>query len=191
MQGISWESRVFPAPQNVCLRAKLPVCFDTRRGLLVLSRQRSKFWRCDISEPMTDADSPILLFDGVCNLCNGLVTFILRNDPRHRFRFASLQSPAGQALLARHGLPTADLDTVVLIEGSRAFIRSTAVLRTARRMGYLWPLAFVFILIPRPLRDLVYKLIGKNRYRMFGRREACMLPTPDIRARFLTQAGDI
>jgi predicted DCC family thiol-disulfide oxidoreductase YuxK len=144
-----------------------------------------------MAESVTEADAPILLFDGVCNLCNGLVAFILRNDPRHRFRFASLQSPAGQELLKRHDLPTADLDSVVLIEGTRAFTRSTAVLRTARRMGFLWPLAFVFILIPRPLRDLVYKLIGKNRYRMFGRREACMLPTPDIRARFLTQVEDI
>ena len=144
-----------------------------------------------MAEAVTEADAPILLFDGVCNLCNGLVALILRNDPQGRFRFASLQSPAGQALLARHGLPTVDLDSVVLIEGTRAFTRSTAALRTARRMGSLWPLAFVFILIPRPLRDLVYKGIGKNRYRMFGRREACMVPTPDIRARFLTQLGDI
>lgn len=144
-----------------------------------------------MAESVVEADAPILLFDGVCNLCNGLVAFILRNDPRRRFRFASLQSPAGQALLARHGLPTADLDSVVLIEGSRAFTRSTAVLRTALRMGYLWPLAFVFILIPRPLRDLGYKWIGKNRYRMFGRREACMLPTPNLKARFLNDVGDI
>ena len=144
-----------------------------------------------MAESVVESDAPILLFDGVCNLCNGLVGFILRNDPRRRFRFASLQSPAGQALLARHGLPTADLDSVVLIEGGRAFTRSTAVLRIARRMGYLWPLAFVFILIPRPLRDLCYKWVGKNRYRMFGRREACMLPTPDLKARFLNDVGDI
>ena len=139
-----------------------------------------------MSETVLTSDAPIVLFDGVCNLCNGAVTFIIRNDPNRRFRFAALQSPVGQALLQRFGLPTETLNTFVLIEGDRAFTKSTAALRSARLLGSLWPLAFVLIVVPRPVRDLCYDLIGKNRYRIFGKREACMLPTPDLKARFLT-----
>lgn len=139
-----------------------------------------------MADTVHTSDAPIVLFDGVCNLCNSAVTFIIQNDPKRRFRFAALQSPVGQALLQRFGLSTETLNTFVLIEGDRAFIKSTAALRSARLLGYLWPVAFVFIVIPRPIRDLCYDLIGKNRYRMFGKREACMLPTPDLKARFLT-----
>lgn len=137
-------------------------------------------------ETATASDTSIVLFDGVCNLCNGAVTFIIRNDPKRRFRFAALQSPVGQTLLQRHRLPTATLNSLVLIEGEHAFTKSTAALRIARRLGYLWPVAFLFILVPRPLRDFCYDLIGKNRYRMFGKREACMIPSTDLNARFLT-----
>ena len=138
--------------------------------------------------PETDLSlsAPIVLFDGVCNLCNSAVLFVIRNDPKRRFRFAALQSPVGQALLTQYGLPTETLDSFVLIEKERAFTKSTAALRAARLLGYLWPLAFVFILVPRPLRDLCYNFIARNRYRMFGKRDACMLPNPDLNARFLS-----
>jgi len=139
-----------------------------------------------MAEATPTSEAPIVLFDGVCNLCNSAVTFIIRNDPKRRFRFAALQSPVGQELLQRFGLPTETLNTFVLIEGDRAFTKSTAALRSARLLGYGWPLAFVFILVPKPIRDLCYDFISKHRYRMFGKREACMLPTPDLKARFLT-----
>ncbi len=139
-----------------------------------------------MSATETSSDPPIVLFDGICNLCNSAVLFVIRNDPKKRFRFAALQSPVGQTLLERHGLPKETLNSFVLIEGEQAFSKSTAALRATRRLGYGWPLAFAFILVPRPLRDFCYDLIARNRYRMFGKREACMLPTPDLNARFLT-----
>ena len=144
-----------------------------------------------MSETEASSIAPIVLFDGVCNLCSSAVMFIIRSDPKQRFRFAALQSPAGQALLARHGLPTAALNTFVLIEGERAFTKSTAALRAARLLGYLWPLAFVFILVPRPLRDFCYDLIGRNRYRMFGKRDSCMMPSADLDARFVSSGEGV
>lgn len=127
----------------------------------------------------------IVLFDGVCNFCSASVGFIVRRDPRGRFRFAALQSPAGQALLERHGL-TADADeTFVLIEGDRAYTRSTAVLRVARGLRVPWPLLFGLIVVPPFLRDFAYGWFARRRYRWFGRREQCMTPTEELRERFL------
>jgi predicted DCC family thiol-disulfide oxidoreductase YuxK len=128
---------------------------------------------------------PIVLFDGVCNLCNGSVTFIVKRDPGRWFRFAALQSAAGATLLRQFGLPADALDTLVLVEGNRAFTRSTASLRVARRLSGLWPLLYALIVVPRPIRDLLYGVVARNRYRWFGRRDACMMPTPDLRERFL------
>ncbi len=136
--------------------------------------------------PGTGDGAPILLFDGVCNLCNGAVQFILRRDPAKRFRFAALQSPVGEQFLREHGIEPGRLDTLVLVEGGRAYLRSTAALRVARRLSGPWPLLYyLFIWLPRPLRDLAYNLVARNRYRLFGEREECMVPTPDLRARFL------
>ncbi|MCL4693694.1 MAG: thiol-disulfide oxidoreductase DCC family protein [Candidatus Hydrogenedentes bacterium] len=130
-------------------------------------------------------EHPVLLFDGVCNLCNKAVQFIIKRDKDALFRFASLQSDAGQALLNQHDLPTEDFDTMVYLEGDSVYTRSTAGLRIARRLGGLWPLLYAFIVIPRPIRDAVYGVIVRNRYRWFGKRDDCMVPTPDLRARFL------
>lgn len=130
---------------------------------------------------------PVLLFDGVCNLCNGAVAFVIRRDPRARFRFAPLQSAAADALLASLGVARGGLpDSFVLVEDGRVHVRSTAALRVARRLRCPWPLLAVVLLVPRFLRDPVYDLIARNRYRWFGRREACMVPTAELRARFLT-----
>ncbi len=128
---------------------------------------------------------PIVLFDGVCNFCNGSVNFIIRRDPKKKFRFAPLQSEVGQKLLKQFGLSTTDLDTMILIDGDRYYSRSTAGLQIARRMSGLWPLLFAFIVVPPFLRDFVYNVIARNRYRWFGKRDACMVPTPDLRERFL------
>ena len=130
-----------------------------------------------------------ILFDGVCNLCNGFVQFVIARDPSSRFRFAALQSAAAAHLLASNGAPPSLQDSVVLVEGSRVFTRSTAALRIVRWLRFPWPLAYAFVVIPRPIRDGVYDLVARRRYRWFGRRDACMVPTPELRARFLTEGA--
>jgi predicted DCC family thiol-disulfide oxidoreductase YuxK len=127
----------------------------------------------------------VVLFDGVCNLCNRSVLFVIDRDPHGHFAFAPLQSDEGQRLLAAYAPGETDLSSVVLVEGGRAYTRSTAALRIARRLTGLWPLLRVFFLVPRPLRDGVYDWIARNRYRWFGREDACRVPTPELRARFL------
>jgi len=129
--------------------------------------------------------SSIVLFDGVCNFCNGAVNFIISHDPDKIFRFAPLQSEIGQELQGKHGIGN-DIDSIVLVENDKAYTYSTAGLRVARTMGGIWSLAYVFIVVPAPIRDFFYRTFAKNRYRLFGKQDACMLPTPDIRERFLT-----
>lgn len=131
-------------------------------------------------------EAPVVLFDGVCNLCNGAVGFILRNEAQTGFQFASLQSDEGRRLLQEHGLPEDALDTIILVEDGRAYARSTAALRIARRLRAPWKWLYAFLILPAPLRDLVYRFIAKNRYRWFGQSESCMIPTPELRARFLS-----
>jgi predicted DCC family thiol-disulfide oxidoreductase YuxK len=127
----------------------------------------------------------VILFDGVCNLCNRSVQFIIARDPAARFRFAPLQSAAAARLLSDASAGAPMLDSMVLVEDGRAFTRSTAALRIARRLRAPWPLAYAFILVPRPLRDRLYDVVARNRYRWFGKRETCMVPAPGIQARFL------
>jgi predicted DCC family thiol-disulfide oxidoreductase YuxK len=126
----------------------------------------------------------VLLFDGVCTLCNGFVQFVIQRDPAGRFQFATLQSDAARRLL--QAVPRPLPDTLVLVENGRVFLRSTAALRVARGLKFPWPLAFVLVVVPRPLRDWVYDIVARNRYRWFGRRDVCMVPTPELRARFLS-----
>ena len=128
---------------------------------------------------------PLVLFDGVCNLCNGSVQLLLKHDPEGRFRFAALQSDAGRSLLAKHGLAADILSSVVLIEGGRVWRESSAALRIARHLPGAWKLLWAFTAVPRPLRDAVYRWIARNRYRWFGKTETCWLPTPELKARFL------
>ena len=128
---------------------------------------------------------PVLLFDGVCNLCNASVQWVLLRDPRGIFQFAALQSEAGQALLRRFGLSTSQYDTVVLIDGEQLYTRSDAALEIVRRLGGAWQLLYVFKLVPRGIRNAVYNWVARNRYRWFGHREECMLPRPEWRRRFL------
>ena len=134
---------------------------------------------------MTRSVDAIILFDDVCNLCSGFVQLVIEHDPEARFRFAALQSEAGQRLLAPAGLPSPAPDTLVLLEDGRAFTRSTAALRIARRLRFPWPIAYGFILVPSPLRDAIYDGIARRRSRWFGERERCMVPTPDARRRFI------
>ena len=128
----------------------------------------------------------IILFDGVCNLCNGFVTFVIRRDPANRFRFASLQSDIARELLKHQPGAGQGLDSVVLIENGRYYQQSTAALRILRRLGAGWPLLYSLILVPAFLRDKIYAWIAKNRYRWFGQRASCMLPSPELKAKFLS-----
>ncbi|HZM28733.1 MAG TPA: thiol-disulfide oxidoreductase DCC family protein [Gemmatimonadales bacterium] len=128
---------------------------------------------------------PVVLFDGVCNLCSGSVQFLLKRDPEGRFRFASLQSEAGRSLMAEHGLDVDALSSVLLIEDGQVWQESSAALRIARHLPGAWKLLRVFAAVPRPLRDAAYRWIARNRYRWFGRTETCWLPTPELKARFL------
>jgi len=130
-------------------------------------------------------EHPVVLFDGVCNLCNASLDFIVERDGASAFRFASLQSEAGQALLRRFQLPTDEHRSLVLVEGDRYYTRSSAALRIARRLGGLWPLLYAFIVVPRFLRDAAYDVVARNRYHWFGKRDTCRVPTPELKSRFL------
>ena len=138
---------------------------------------------------MSGNPSDIILFDGVCNLCNGFVQFVIQHDAAGRFRFAALQSAAGQAVLATHGLDAAAVaaapDSVLLQHGERLYSHSEAVLRIAQGLGWPWRALLLGWLLPRPWRDAAYRFVARHRYRWFGRQESCWLPTPELKARFL------
>lgn len=128
----------------------------------------------------------ILLFDGICNLCNNLVLFIIKRDTESQFKFASLQSEMGKLLLKKYILESNNLNTVVYIKGEKYFLKSTAILNIIKDLGGYWKLFYVFILIPKFIRDFIYDLIAKSRYRIFGKKESCMIPNPEINQRFYT-----
>jgi predicted DCC family thiol-disulfide oxidoreductase YuxK len=128
---------------------------------------------------------PVILFDGVCNLCNGFVRFVIARDPAAHFRFGPLQSEAAQRLVGAQRMPEPLPDSIVLVEDGRVWTESSAALRVLRRLRFPWPLAVVFLLVPPPVRDRVYRMVARNRYRWFGRRDVCMVPTPELRNRFL------
>jgi len=132
-----------------------------------------------------EAGRPVILFDGVCNLCTGSVRFVIERDARKQFRFASLQSPVAEKLVGAQGRDGDRLESVVLVVGERTYRKSTAALLIARRLDGLWPLLSALLVIPRPLRDAVYDWIGKRRYRLFGKRDVCWKPRPELAERFL------
>lgn len=131
------------------------------------------------------ADHPIILFDGVCNLCNSSVQFVIRKDRKKIFRFTSLQSEAGQAILTKAGLPASDFTSFLLAYNGKTYTQSSAALRVARILGGPIALLYGFIIVPAFLRNGVYTLISRNRYRWFGKKESCMVPTQDLKDRFL------
>lgn len=126
----------------------------------------------------------IVLFDGVCNFCNGAVNFIIRHDAEREFKFAPLESGIGSEMRAKFGIGD-DVDSIVLIEGDRAYLHSSAALRIAKKLGGVYSLAYIFVVVPEGIRDWFYKLFAGYRYRLFGRKDVCMMPTPDVRERFL------
>ena len=127
----------------------------------------------------------ILLFDGVCNLCNGFVQFVIPRDPKGYYKFVSLQSETGKAILEQYGLSTDELSTVVLVENGKVYTHSGVALKIVKHLSGLWPLLQVFWIIPRFIRDAIYRWVARNRYKWFGKREACWMPTPELQSRFM------
>lgn len=133
-----------------------------------------------------DSDKKIILFDGVCNLCNRSVQYIIKRDKKDEFRFAALQSEIGKQLIQERNIDTSKVDSIILIEpGVAYYVKSTAALIIGSSFGGFWKIANVLNLIPRQLRDIVYDLVAKYRYRWFGHKEECMVPTPALKAKFL------
>lgn len=137
---------------------------------------------------MGRTDGPIVLYDGVCNLCAWSVAFVIERDRRERFRFAALQSEVGRRLLEDHGCPGTGPESVVLLAEGRCLRRSRAALEIARRLDRPWPALYALIIVPRPLADRIYDFIGARRYRWFGRNARCQVPRGDWRSRFLDAA---
>ena len=134
----------------------------------------------------TNPEHPVILFDGVCNLCERSVQLVVRNDRKRLFRFASLQSGYAERLLRQYDYRHDELSSVLLVTDGVVYRKSRAALQIARRLDRAWPLFYyLFILVPAPLADLVYDFVGKRRYRWFGRKEACWVPDEDLRSRFL------
>ncbi len=127
----------------------------------------------------------VILFDGVCNLCNGFVQFVIRHDSAGYFRFAALQSEAGQKVLQHVHFSDYTIDSVVLVQQEKFYVRSTAALKILRHLDGGWPLTYAAIILPAFLRDFVYIILARNRYRWFGKQESCLLPIPELKQRFL------
>jgi predicted DCC family thiol-disulfide oxidoreductase YuxK len=126
----------------------------------------------------------IILFDGICNFCNDSVNFIIRHDPAKKFRFASLQSAAGQSLLHSAKLPR-NLHTIILLEEDQWYDQSTAILRICKELTGFWKVGYLFIVVPKSVRNLVYRRVANNRYKLFGKRASCMIPTKEVKERFI------
>lgn len=138
---------------------------------------------------MTDhipSDNPIVLFDGLCNLCSSSVQFIIKHDPANRFRFASLQSDVGQRILQQHSLSPAVLNSLILYQQGTIYTRSTAALRVVKQLSGGWQMLGIFLLLPAFIRDALYDLVSRNRYKWFGKKTACWLPSPSLANRFIS-----
>jgi len=138
----------------------------------------------DVQSPHADPAHDVVFFDGVCNLCNGWVRFVIMRDPAGVFRFAPLQSDAATHAMADRTM-LARSDSIILLRDGRFYTRSGAVLRIVRRLRWPWPVLSALLIIPAFIRDFVYDLVARNRYQWFGRRDECMIPTPEMRDRFL------
>jgi len=144
-----------------------------RKGTVVMKRTSNQ------SKPI------VLLIDGHCNMCHGLAKFVVGRDKRAVFRFASLQSELGRRLLKEGAMPEDALETFVMVDNGKYYTKSTAALRIGRKLGWPWSVAYPAIVVPRFVRDRVYRFVARRRYRWFGRSESCLLPTPEMRSRFL------
>lgn len=133
-----------------------------------------------------EENKKIILFDGVCNLCNGSVQFVIKRDKKDVFRYAAIQSEVGAQLITERHIDTSQVDSIILIEpGVAYFTKSDAALEIAGELGSLWKLTSVFKWIPKSIRDVIYDFVARNRYKWFGKQESCMIPTPELKAKFL------
>lgn len=130
-------------------------------------------------------DQQIILFDGVCNFCNSTINFIIKKDKKKIFRFAALQSEAGKQLLKQYNLPTDKLDSFVLLKNGKAYKKTTAALHLYPQLGTAWKLVNIFWVFPALIRDVAYNIIANNRYRWFGKKDHCMIPSAEVRSLFL------
>ena len=131
-------------------------------------------------------DKQVILFDGVCNFCNNAVNFVIKRDKQAAIMFTPLQSDTGKELAKQYGIPVDDLQSFIFIEKGTAFNRSTAALKVCKYLNAAWPFCYAFLIVPVFIRDGIYNWIAKNRYKWFGQKNECMIPTPDVRARFLS-----
>ncbi|MBV9963124.1 MAG: thiol-disulfide oxidoreductase DCC family protein [Parafilimonas sp.] len=129
-------------------------------------------------------DHPVILFDGVCNLCNSGVQFVIRHDPEHIFRFASLQSTYGQQILSKYDLPLNNYNSFILLTNHKIYTRSSAALMVAKQLQGFIKLLYIFIAAPKFIRDGIYNIIAKNRYKWFGKKNECWIPTPELKSLF-------
>lgn len=127
----------------------------------------------------------LILFDGVCNFCNSSVNFIIKNDKTDHFRFLPLQSERGKKIIAQYNLDPENFQTVILLEQGRIYTRSTAALRIARKLSGGWKLMYGFVIVPSVVRDFFYNIVARNRYKWWGQRDSCMIPTPEVKRKFL------
>lgn len=127
----------------------------------------------------------IILFDGVCNLCNGAVNFVIKRDKKSVFKFAALQNEKAKNLMMKGDFQSEDLKTFILLLNERFYTKSTAALTVCRYLSGLWPLLYGFMIVPKFIRDFIYNIISRNRYKWFGKKESCMVPTPELKSKFL------
>lgn len=130
-------------------------------------------------------ENAVIFFDGVCNLCNGAVQFVIKRDKANYFKFAALQSDFAQEKLSQHQLQISKGNSIVLLENGKIYEQSAAALRIAKKISGLWPILYVFIVVPAFIRNWVYQFIAHNRYKWFGKQESCWIPTPELRSKFL------
>ena len=138
-----------------------------------------------MSVPLMHSSYPVLFFDGVCNFCNSTVNLIIRLDKKAVFKFAPLQSETARQMLSAHDYPADEIKSVVLVCDAKLYEKSDAALQICKHLGGFWRFLRIFTIIPRPIRDGIYDLIAKNRYSWFGKKDQCMIPTPEVRERFL------
>ncbi|MEC8553513.1 MAG: thiol-disulfide oxidoreductase DCC family protein [Planctomycetota bacterium] len=139
-----------------------------------------------ISEEESPSGHPVVLFDGTCNFCSLSVQFILRNERDSNLHFATLQSEVGQQRLMDHDMPRDRMDSMILIDQEQAYDCSDAALRVLQHLRAPWRWARIFVFVPKPIRDWCYRILAKNRYRIFGQSEVCMVPKPELKSRFLS-----
>ncbi len=136
--------------------------------------------------PEINNDKAIILFDGVCNFCNASVNFAIKHDTKNYFLFAPLQSEKGKELLIKYNIDAEATDSFVLIEDDKAYIKSTAALRVVKHLNRLYPLMYTFIIVPSFIRNGIYDYVSRHRYKWFGRKESCMIPSEEVRNKFIS-----